>query len=161
MKIFVKVSPARHSINFADEKNRVIGWCAEQICCESHYCRLTNTEPEVCVDPAGSYVDDECAMTPEEVIRFNNGEKIYRPIKWAEVKNVRFDLSDLENVIIDLRGWEIDPDYVKDIGWQTVVFRLFKDNEQMFVVLQNHHNGYYSHGFNLKVGGEIKVEGCL
>lgn len=161
MKVLVKVSPATESINFVDEKNRLIGWCAEQICCESQYCRITGTEPEVRVDQEGSYVDCLTDMTEEEIIRHDNGEKIYRPIHRAEVKNVKFDLSDLENVVIDLRGWEIDPDYFKEIGWQTVVFRLFKDKEQMFVVLQNHHNGYYSHGFNLKVGEVTKVEGCL
>lgn len=161
MKVFVKVSPATESINFVDEKNRVIGWCAEQFCCESHYCRITSTEPEVHVDPAGSYLDCESDMTEEEVVRFNNGEKIYRPVKWADVRNVKFDFDNLENIVIDLRGWEIDPDYFKNIGGQTVVFRLFKGREQMFVVLQNHHNGYYSHGFNLDVEGETKVEGCL
>lgn len=164
MKIFVKVAPASKSVNFVDEKNRVLGWNASQICCENHMCNITTTEPvETFID---SVVDDEYDMNDEERERHANGETIIRPYPHLKVENVKFSmLQTLDSCTIDLPGWEIDPDYYKEIG-SAVVFRLFHtdycDNTtNMFVVLENYHNGYYSHGFHLEVGGINKVEGAI
>lgn len=165
MKIFVKVAPASGSVNFVDKKNRVLGWSAEPICCENHMCNITTTEPiQTFID---SIVDDEYYMNNEERERYANGEKIIRPYPAVEVKNIRFSmLQNYDNCTIDLPDWEIDPDYYKEIG-PAVVFRLVCHNkngrciDELFVVLENYHNGYYSHGFHLDVGGINKIKGAI
>lgn len=161
MKIFVRAGVASESINFVDENNVVLGWDAEQICCEGHSARVTRTEPKTVVDPKGSYTDWEEDMNEEEKIRFENGETIYRPVTRAAVEDVRFDFKDLYGAVIDLPGWAIDPEYNMVIGQNTVVFRLFNKRDEMFVVLQNFHNGYYAHGFKMDVGGIIKWKGVI
>jgi len=41
------------------------------------------------------------------------------------------------------------------------VFRLVNGDESVYLVLWNYHNGYYSHGFEMKVGEKIIHEGSL
>lgn len=165
MKIFIKTGVAWDKINFVDEDNRVIGWDAEQICCEAHSARLTAKMPTLKVNPQGSIVDDPDDMSEEELKRHLNLETVYRATKWVEVTNVTMTLNRLENATLDLPSYRIDPEFFKRIG-EAVVFRLVGqsrcgDTDELFVVLENHHNGYYSHGFSLSVGGEQKFKGFL
>ena len=47
-----------------------------------------------------------------------------------------------------------------DGAW--VAFRLVHDFEpEMWLVLSNHHNGYYSHGFTYAAPGREEVDGAL
>ena len=42
------------------------------------------------------------------------------------------------------------------------VFKLKNsEGEEIFLVLFNDHNGYYGHGFEMKIGDETKYSGCL
>ncbi|AUR92866.1 hypothetical protein NVP1178O_21 [Vibrio phage 1.178.O._10N.286.45.E12] len=42
------------------------------------------------------------------------------------------------------------------------IFKLTKaEHEDLYLHLYNHHNGYYSHGFDATVGGEVWVAGSL
>lgn len=41
------------------------------------------------------------------------------------------------------------------------VFRLTKGAEEIFLTLHNAHNGYYSHGFTMEIGGTKIQEGSL
>jgi len=163
LKIFIKMGVAADSINFVDNSNRVIGWNAEQICCEYHHCRLTSTMPTAKFLPDDAIVEDVEDMTEEEAERHMKGEQIVRKTEMIEVNNVVIDFSGLENVVIDL-PFSIDPDFFERIG-KGVVFRLIGEgkcgSEEMFVVLENYHNGYYAHGFSLSVGGLRKFGGAL
>jgi len=164
LKIFIKMGVAEDSINFVDNNNRVIGWNAEQICCENHQCRLTSTMPTVKVHTDGAVVDDVDDMTEEEEERHRKGERIFRQTEMIEVNDVVIDFNELENVVIDLPSFNIDPDFFERIG-KGVVFRLIGEgkygSEERFVVLENYHNGYYAHGFSLSVGGLRKFGGAL
>ena len=56
-------------------------------------------------------------------------------------------------------------DYFKESGYDwgggAAAFKLTNGAEEIYLVIYNHHNGYYSHGFEMKVGGEIRQEGCI
>lgn len=165
MKIFVKTGVASDSVNFVDENNCVIGWNAEQICCENHRARLTSTMPTVKVHPEGAIVDDVYDMTEEELKRHKNFETVYRPLESIEVTDVVIDFNGLVSGVIDLPSFRIDPDFFERVRG-AVVFRLIGEGkwggtEELFVVLENYHNGYYAHGFSLKVGGVTKIGGQL
>lgn len=41
------------------------------------------------------------------------------------------------------------------------IFRLTNGDEELYLILYNHHNGYYSHGFEFKSDHEIFREGYL
>ena len=68
----------------------------------------------------------------------------------------------------DAHGFVFDPDFFLEHGdsdqFQAggmVTFRLIKGEEEMFLSLYNVHNGYYSHGFHVSVGGEVIRSGSL
>lgn len=65
---------------------------------------------------------------------------------------------------IDPEGFNFDPNFFDertlddkyfDCGG-LVSFRLTKGEDEIFLTLFNSHNGYYSHGFTMEVGG-IKI----
>jgi hypothetical protein len=67
-------------------------------------------------------------------------------------------------------GYQFDVNYFEggclqdDEGFEEggmATFRLVKGEEEMFLTLHNTHNGYYSHGFEMKVGGEIIHDSSL
>lgn len=67
-----------------------------------------------------------------------------------------------------LQGYVFDTKYFEEKGSSTdednsiVQFRLVKKGEKnLYLSLTNSHNGYYSHGFIAKVGGEVWQEGCI
>lgn len=66
----------------------------------------------------------------------------------------------------DFPGWMFDPTYFKKgvpanyDGWY-VIFRLVNGDQERFLSLYNHHNGYYSHGFEMSVGGVVAQRGAI
>ena len=59
---------------------------------------------------------------------------------------------------MDLPGWTFDPSYFANPEFKreyddggTAQFRIVKGAEEKFITLYNHHNGYYSKGFEFKV----------
>jgi hypothetical protein len=161
MKIFVKTGVASNSINFVDEDNRVLGWCAEQICCEDHSCCIhsavdAETKEEV-------VVTDTDDMSDEEYELHTSGKEVRRVFSRIKAGSVVVNLGWLNGSTIDLPNYRIDPEYFKRAGC-TAVFRLTNihcKHTQLFVVLENLHNGYYAHGFSLEVGGVTKIGGQL
>lgn len=58
-------------------------------------------------------------------------------------------------------GYVFDPDYFESRD-DYVVFRLVQDNHpEIFLILYNFHNGYYSHGFTMSVDSVVKQEGMI
>lgn len=161
MKIFVKTGVASNSINFVDEDNRVLGWCAEQICCEDHSAiiyRSVEVKKE-----EGVVVTDTDDMDEEELELHNSGKEVKRAFSVIKASGVVVNLGWMNGSTIDLPNYRIDPDYFKRNGC-TAVFRLMNiycKHTQLFVVLENIHNGYYAHGFELEVGGVTKIGGLL
>lgn len=77
--------------------------------------------------------------------------------------------ADAEETNLDLEDYCFDIDYFKeesslehyDEGHQ-VYFRLVnKEGKELFLMLFNHHNGYYSHGFEFKNGEEVLKESYI
>ena len=68
-------------------------------------------------------------------------------------------------------------DYVFDVGYcnkstitedldcgDSVTFKMYSksnSSDVLYLTFFNCHNGYYGHGFEFKIGEEIKEEGCL
>jgi hypothetical protein len=49
----------------------------------------------------------------------------------------------------------------RQYGARRVRFKIEGDNFEGFLVLENDHNGYYGHGFDMAVGSETLWEGYL
>jgi len=68
---------------------------------------------------------------------------------------------------IDADGFNFDREFFKEVSGDDfdcggmAVFRLTKGDEEIFLSLFNAHNGYYSHGFRVTVGGITIREGSL
>jgi hypothetical protein len=69
----------------------------------------------------------------------------------------------------DCSGYVFDPSFFKDdLGLPkyddggACAFRLVNNKgAEAFLILYNHHNGYYGHGFEMKIGDSVKYEGTL
>lgn len=79
------------------------------------------------------------------------------------------DASEVEMCDIDPEGYQFDtnyfeqPDATGDCFDESsmAVFRLTKGESEIFLTLHNTHNGYYSHGFTMEIGGVEVKEGSL
>jgi hypothetical protein len=89
---------------------------------------------------------------------------------WFISKKKSFDMDtqciandiSLESYVFDTNYFQEGEDNNKWEPAQFVVFKLVKDKApNLYLHLYNCHNGYYSHGFTSKVGGEIWEEGYL
>ncbi len=86
----------------------------------------------------------------------------------TDKKNLPKDFSfyDSEkNKSLDVSGYNFDTDYFEDGTTDEggyVAFRLKKKNSKnIYLYLFNMHNGYYSHGFTAKVGGQVWQAGHI
>ena len=73
----------------------------------------------------------------------------------------------------DLSGWRFDPSWFREVTgiWTEgrkvrgtgpmVVFRIMKCQDERFIHLFNCHNGYYTHGFELKAGEDVLKSGQI
>jgi len=81
-----------------------------------------------------------------------------KPKKIEESKELNFD-----NFVFDKDFFEenvLDQDEVEDGG--SALFRLVgKNNEEAYLCIFNSHNGYYGHGFEMKISGEEVRSGTL
>lgn len=81
------------------------------------------------------------------------------PTDWPEEKFTEESM--------DLPGWTFDPAYFVERGIEAgsegdaVQFRIVNGNKEKFLTLYNHHNGYYSRGFELDVKGQRQREGSV
>jgi hypothetical protein len=76
--------------------------------------------------------------------------------------------SDPDEENIDLDGFQFDPKFCElrqvpksQEGGGEAIFKLTKGDKEIKLVLFNYHNGYYSHGFEMKVDGEVIESGNL
>lgn len=135
----------KQKINFVDTNDVLVGFDAEQLCCESF----------------GYFFSME------------NPQDLGREYKYCYPN---FQPANLEELIFDTEFYNRGPGNPETGGFAT--FRLVAPGKltgdyslknmrrrrvydgfvnEIFLVLFNHHNGYYSHGFEVTVGGrEIK-----
>lgn len=120
-----------YKTNFIDENDVFVGYDTQQQCCESWNWFIAKDKNEE--DSSG-----------------------FKAIPEADLPEV-------------LQGYVFDTDYFEEKGSSTeweensiVQFRLVKKGEKnLYLNLTNSHNGYYSHGFIAKVGGEVWQEGHI
>jgi len=118
-------------VNFADDKNVMIGYDMSQHCCEN----------------ADWFIADKVADVMPETLSQER---------------------DLEGYIFDKEFFkEITYIYSEGSDWNAlyegkmVVFRLINGDKEKFLHLFNCHNGYYGHGFEMKIGEDKVQEGSL
>ena len=85
------------------------------------------------------------------------------PASWEKLE----EMDPIEE--LDFPGFNFDTTYkaefCEDGRWSegnSVTFKAVNDaGEALFISLMNSHNGYYSHGFDMKVGEKVVFEGSL
>lgn len=68
------------------------------------------------------------------------------------LKDWTFDTSFFQELEEGSHGYHVD---------RTAVFRLVNGDNELFLHLFNSHNGYYAHGFDFSMDGEIIQSGSL
>lgn len=77
------------------------------------------------------------------------------------------EIYDVERFRFDVEDYVFDPTYFEQVDCSEldeggmVRFRLVNGNNELFIHIYNCHNGYYGHGFEFKIGDEIKHDGTL
>ena len=118
-------------VNFTDSKDVFVGYDTYASCCEH----------------AGWFISESSETNYECSANYEDREQESK----ALVDGYKFDTSFFH---------ELDGDNLEDGG--QVCFKLVKDGEKdLFLHLFNSHNGYYNHGFEAKVGGEVWKQGCI
>lgn len=134
--------------NFVDENNVLVGYSSDGNCCEEF----------------GFVISEK-----PEIVWFDKNGNDHQFIGKVFISPFchNFDVSSTED-ILRLECYNFDVDYFKelqvgygDISENTscVQFKLKQSfrNEvvgEIFLTLYNYQNGYYSHGFNMDVGGK-------
>jgi hypothetical protein len=118
-------------VNFADDNNVMVGYDMSQSCCES----------------ADWFIADKVA----EVMPKN-------PSQERELDGYQFDKKFFKE-ISDIKSEGSDWNALDEGGM--VVFRLVNGDKEKFLHLYNCHNGYYGHGFEMKIGNSVLREGSL
>lgn len=138
--------------NWVDENDLFVGFDSGTCCCElAHYLYL-NKNPvmypkalNALYDYVSGYIDG-----------FNHED--------SGIEKIPEDFLDLEN-------YKFDPDSTwegemaqKYNNTNFVVFKLLPDspqNDAIYLMIYNIHNGYYGHGFEFKNGDNIILDGIL
>jgi hypothetical protein len=120
--------------NFVDINDVLVGLDAYQSCCESF----------------GHFFIKEI---PEQPLH-----KVYD--SWTDEASSKDDYSptNLEDLVFDPDFFQEQPD---GDGGGFAIFRLHSGDDESFLVLYNHHNGYYGHGFTVTHKGTDLRDGCL
>jgi hypothetical protein len=135
MKIFDNEEIGK--INFVDKNNVVVGFDNSSQCCEDFGYFFIPTIP-----------------TQEEIEKHNGVE--FDPEKYIfDTSFVRLESDNMDSGGVAIfRLAEVKEEYSAVGYWN-------KDSKFMYLVLYNHHNGYYSHGFDMKKKDKVIVEASL
>ncbi len=145
----MKIFESKPKINFVDENNVVVGFDLDQECCENfgYFINDALDENISCKEleakSEGFYYDDK---TLNKTLNGFVFDKDF----FKETRGIKESVLDLEED--------------NDKSTAVAIFRLVNKNDQKiekFIYLFNHHNGYYSHGFNMDVGGITVKSGKL
>lgn len=136
MKIFERTSDKGYGnrINFVDENNVVVGYDFGEQCCESFGYVFVSEVPKIL--HFGSEQDHPDVASLE----FDHSKYVFDP---------KFFIN---NIPTNLKY---------DCGY-VCAFRLVSIEEpDIFLLLYNVQNGYYSHGFDMKIGDTVLQKGEL
>lgn len=76
----------------------------------------------------------------------------------------------IDPATVDLDSFVFDTSYTNDAPYkdsdlgslpEATAFRLTNGQDELFLVLYNHHNGYYYHGFSIELSGVPMRTGTL
>ena len=136
-------------INFVDAFNVFVGYDMYAMCCEKFEWFVT--------DVANFNNIDEYRLACGVINEF--GAPTYDVNKIDGWDEYRFDINWC-NVIKSLG---MGPDYRGDDGMSVAMFRMVAEGRRdLYLVFSNCHNGFYSHGFDMKdESGRILHEGSL
>lgn len=121
-------------INFVDEDDILVGFDNTGSCCENFGWFYSNEVPSDVVKIWGANGKPD-KNTPKELENYFFDKNFYQKIEFPQF----FD------------------------GGAAIVFKLSQktDLEEIYLCIYNIHNGYYSHGFNMDVGGETLYSGNI
>jgi hypothetical protein len=122
-------------VNFIDSNNVLVGFEAEQQCCEEF----------------GYFILDKVDISKDHLTKKDNYIDAERST--IEYPGYLFDQDFLYTVGYSSCGYE---------DTQVAVFRLTNDDDkELFLHIFNTHNGYYSHGFFMDQNGEEIKSGSI
>jgi len=129
----MKVFERDSKINFVDDNNVLVGFDYEHNCCEQF-----------------GYLFSKTIDTNIDAVNMDAAN--------IDAKSVEFDHD----------GWNFDKTFAEVVSFGSewnegaaVAFRLTKDKDEIFLILYNIHNGYYSHGFDMLEDGKVVHNGSL
>lgn len=96
-----------------------------------------------CCETAGWFISDKIMGEPEISDMSHEG------------------ITEIQGFVFDTEFLRKEEEYSDYYEGGVVIFRIYKDSEELYVHLTNCHNGYYSHGFQLIDGYEVKQAGNL
>ncbi len=114
-------------------------------------------------DGKTNFVDDKNVF-----VGFDNGQSCCESFGWSLTRKLPTKLEESQNEI-DPEGFNFDTGFFEetvpegeslDCGG-VATFRLTRGEEEIFLTLWNSHNGYYSHGFDMREGANVIREGSL
>lgn len=135
----MKIFDGNGRINFVDDNNVFVGFCDEQNCCE--------------------YFGYLFVRNLSEMIK---GDETVGKIELSEdeLKDFDFDVNFFKRE----GSFKENPNgsqYDNENG-EYIAFRLInKLNEEIYLILYNYHNGYYSHGFEMRDNEILVLEGSI
>ena len=86
---------------------------------------------------------------------------------WFISDKEEVEAYDTKKAEFNVEDFVFDPAYFEQVdcseldAGEMVRFRLVNGSNELFIHLYNCHNGYYGHGFEFKIGDEIKHDGYL
>lgn len=119
-----------------------------------------------------------------EKINFVDDSNVFVGFEWSQSCCERFGYFFSDNIPTNLSegethtddtefpGWNFDPAFCKRPnpdaetnsqmdGGDWITFRLVNGEKEKFLTLYNCHNSYYSHGFEMSIGGKEAFSGSL
>ena len=133
MKVFTNLG----KINFVDENNVFVGYDYIQDCCENF----------------GYFFSKSNEINEEKLSKENLSE------------------DNIESLVFDTSSYIFDLNYIKEFSipfgerdCNLLQFKLVSKNnknDDVYLTLYNYHNGYYYHGFEVKIGEEIIKEDAI
>lgn len=148
MRIFEKEC----KINFVDEADVYVGYDTGLLCCEDWGYFFSNSPPP----PSGTnwrgYEDRRIELNPEDLEPFFFDPEFFVLNPWdaSDSGHVAFRLVRRRRTDRETRHKHREA--VSEGGGYF---------EEIFLVLYNFHNGYYSHGFKCTVGDKVIQEGSI
>lgn len=111
-----------------------------------------------------NFVDDNNVF-----VGFDYGADCCEQFGWFLSENLPTQIEDENGSEIDPTGFQFDPDFFEenllgeslDCGG-SATFKLKKpEGGAVFLTIYNAHNGYYGHGFEVAINGQVTRDGVL